>query len=50
MAISSEGDKCSDNSWKSFIASVNNDTISGSSDMPGMRQWIYQTCTQFGYC
>jgi serine protease 16 len=41
---------CSDNSWSSAIAQMSNTTVTRGGFGVGMRQWIYQTCTQFGYC
>ncbi|ELU12877.1 hypothetical protein CAPTEDRAFT_173918 [Capitella teleta] len=41
--------KCSDNSWSSAIAQMSNTTVDRGGFGVGLRQWIYQTCTQFGY-
>ena len=40
---------CTDNSWKKFVAQVSNTTVV-KEEGAGMRQWLYQTCSQFGYC
>lgn len=41
--------KCGENSWVKMIKEISNTTVDRS-DGAGMRQWLYQTCTQFGYC
>ena len=43
------GGYCYNNSWSSWIAGLSNvtvDTVSPKSD----RQWLFQCCTQFGFC
>ena len=44
-----DGKDCSDVSWEASIAELRNTTVSADGGV-GIRQWIYQTCTQFGYC
>jgi serine protease 16 len=39
---------CTDNSWQSFMEQMSNVTVDRGA-LPSMRQWIYQTCSQFGY-
>lgn len=43
------GQSCSDNSYADFIAQVGNTTNVPSAQGVGMRQWTWQTCTEFGY-
>ncbi|KAI0209228.1 Thymus-specific serine protease [Lamellibrachia satsuma] len=40
---------CTDNSWSQFLAQVSNTSVRAQEDAPGLRQWLYQTCSQFGY-
>ncbi|XP_064612363.1 thymus-specific serine protease-like [Liolophura sinensis] len=47
--LSMSGRKCADNSWSGFLASLSNTTVDRSGFGVGLRQWLYQTCTQFGY-
>ena len=42
--------KCVDNSYYNYTEKMMNTTVDRGAMGPGMRQWIYQTCTQFGYC
>ena len=43
------GLSCTDNSYKNFVAQLRN-TSEDPLGFSMMRQWYYQTCTQFGYC
>ena len=40
---------CTDSSWKKTITELKNTTVDLKGGV-GLRQWIYQTCSQFGYC
>lgn len=40
---------CSDNSWQNYINLLSNVTFDRTQGGAGMRQWTYQTCSQFGY-
>lgn len=44
------GQTCSDNSYKNFEMMIANTTVDRNATGVGLRQWIYQTCSQFGYC
>jgi serine protease 16 len=44
-----DGASCMDNSYADLLAQLRNTTVDRSSGGVGMRQWTYQTCTQFGY-
>ena len=48
MEISKED--CVDNSYYNYTMDIMNTTVKREDLGPGIRQWIYQTCTQFGYC
>ena len=43
------GKDCVDVSWDASIEELRNTTVLSEGGV-GIRQWIYQTCTQFGYC
>lgn len=40
---------CVNNSYAESVRMVSNTTVDRKAEGPGMRQWIWQTCTQFGY-
>jgi len=44
----SENDTCDNHNYSSSILSLKNETVDPTQAV-GDRQWIYQTCTQFGY-
>jgi serine protease 16 len=47
--LTTEGsDECMDYTWASSVTQLQNITVDPSQPV-GDRQWIYQTCTQFGY-
>eukprot|EP00112_Aurelia_sp_Birch-Aquarium-sp1_P012459 Seg2620.1 transcript_id=Seg2620.1/GoldUCD/mRNA.D3Y31 product="putative serine protease K12H4.7" protein_id=Seg2620.1/GoldUCD/D3Y31 len=48
VILATYGEKCLDVSYKDFISSMQQ-TAWGSSASEGGRQWMYQTCTEFGY-
>ena len=41
---------CVDNSYANYTLAMMNTTVNRDGLGPGIRQWTYQTCTQFGYC
>lgn len=43
------GQKCMDNSFADSIAPVLNTTVDPTATGVGIRQWMWQVCTQFGY-
>ncbi|XP_064621595.1 thymus-specific serine protease-like [Lineus longissimus] len=47
--LTQTGEKCADNSWTNFLKQMKNTTVDRKTGGAGIRQWIYQTCTQFGY-
>lgn len=47
MEISKED--CVDNSYYNYTMEIMNTTVKREDLGPGIRQWTYQTCTQFGY-
>ncbi|XP_060082969.1 thymus-specific serine protease-like [Ylistrum balloti] len=40
---------CVNNSYAEMVKMIGNTTVDRNAEGPGMRQWIWQTCTQFGY-
>ncbi|CAG2120605.1 unnamed protein product, partial [Medioppia subpectinata] len=46
---SHHGGQCIDFSYKNMIKSVSQTSKHSSAVTSGMRQWTYQTCTEFGY-
>ncbi|XP_074646567.1 thymus-specific serine protease-like [Tubulanus polymorphus] len=45
--LKEQGSNCTDNSWAHFLKQVMN--THAIAEGVGLRQWLYQTCTQFGY-
>lgn len=43
------GAPCLDNSYDDFMAQIRNTTVDRSAGGVGIRQWTWQTCSQFGY-
>lgn len=43
------GTSCVDNSYADFVASAGSTVANPSAQGVGIRQWTWQTCTQFGY-
>jgi len=48
VVLEVQGPSCLDVSYSKMIASLKNETDFGSTGV-GIRQWTYQTCTEFGY-
>ena len=48
--MNSTKEKCVDNSYLNYTLTMMNTTVNRDSFGAGIRQWTYQTCTQFGYC
>ncbi|XP_078380206.1 putative serine protease K12H4.7 [Oculina patagonica] len=48
LILQTYGVKCLDSSYKSLITSLQNTSWSSSASEGG-RQWMYQTCTEFGF-
>lgn len=44
-----QGGVCADSSWNDFVAQLRNVTADPTVTGVGLRQWTWQTCTQFGY-
>ena len=44
------GQSCVDNCYMKYIEGLSNTTVNTATQGAGMRQWLYQTCSQFGYC
>lgn len=42
-------EKCVDNSYLNYTMALMNTTVNRDGFGPGIRQWTYQTCSQFGY-
>lgn len=43
------GGQCMDNSYADYISQLGNVAFAPGASGVGMRQWVYQTCTEFGY-
>lgn len=41
--------RCLNNNYASYVTSLNNTRLDPTG-MDSIRQWSYQTCSQFGYC
>ena len=41
---------CIDNSYENSLIPIKNTTVDTETRGVGIRQWMWQTCTQFGYC
>ena len=39
-----------DNCYMNYKKQLANTTVDQNASGAGMRQWVYQTCAQFGYC
>lgn len=48
LLMKATSQKCMPNSYRNMIAEMQNTTL-GESTEAGARQWVYQTCTEFGY-
>ncbi|XP_013421400.1 thymus-specific serine protease [Lingula anatina] len=48
MMLNATEEKCVDNSWANYTKKLSNVTVTRG-DTGMMRQWTFQTCTQFGY-
>ena len=44
-----KNEQCRDNLWATSLKELTNTTVGDGSGV-GIRQWLYQTCSQFGYC
>lgn len=49
MFLDLSNEKCGDNSYANYTAMMMNTTVDLTAVGAGMRQWTYQTCSQFGY-
>lgn len=49
MAMKLANQSCVDNSYSTFLSQFNNQTVDRAAGGPGIRQWTWQTCSQFGY-
>ena len=51
MFLKNSFTNCSDNSWMEFIEHLKNTSVDKFDPfVRSDRQWLYQTCSQFGYC
>uniref|UniRef100_A0A8W8I0N9 Thymus-specific serine protease n=1 Tax=Magallana gigas TaxID=29159 RepID=A0A8W8I0N9_MAGGI len=49
MAMKLLNQSCVDNSYSNFLSQFNNQTVDQAASGVGIRQWTWQTCSQFGY-
>jgi serine protease 16 len=49
LFLKASGAPCVDNSYKNYTEMMANTTVDKGVVGVGIRQWVYQTCTQFGY-
>lgn len=48
-SLDQSNESCADNSYMNYTAMMSNTTVDLQAAGAGMRQWTYQTCSQFGY-
>jgi len=49
LTLTTYGAPCLDASYQDFVNGMKNTSLSSPSVVGGARQWVYQTCTEFGY-